>query len=202
MALNSRYLFLIGGFAFGAGFLAGKLNSRKEIEQIEEKTVPNTQNIPPSRSSLDLRVDYSRIKSEHESSTGDALEVGIDGVFRLVLTGGPCAGKSTIISTLSYYLRSKGFAVIHVQETATSLKNGGIHWAPDLSDDFQDCCVSVQSNRENVAVRWAQKLADKCIRKKCIIIYDRGLVDGLAFVTQEVLEKSCINAGISTDLFE
>ena len=29
----------------------------------------------------------------------------------------------------------------------------------------------------------------------------RGLVDGLAFVTKECIENSCVSAGISTDLF-
>ena len=35
-----------------------------------------------------------------------------------------------------------------------------------------------------------------------IMMLLRGLVDGLAFVTKECLEKSCISAGISTDLFK
>jgi len=213
MQLDKSNVFLIGCFAFGAGLAAGKLLSLQS--DADSKKIlppkPRTQ-LHSSRSSLDLKVSYSRLKNDlrnrakplSPSQTSDAstIDVGIEGVFRLVLTGGPCAGKSTIITTLSEFLRSKGFAVIHVQETATSLKNTGMSWSPDLSDEFQDCIVSVQSNRENVAVGWAQHIAKKCLRKKCVVIYDRGLVDGLAFVTKECLEKSCISAGISTDLFK
>lgn len=207
MSLNKRDLFLVGCFAFGAGFLSSKLAAAKYESGNSGSGGTNLLSRPPRRSresELNLRVDYHRLKSIIGGSSVNlkALDGGIPGVFRLVLTGGPCAGKSTIISTLSSYLRSKGFAVIHVPESATALKNTGINWAPDLSDDFQDCVVNVQANRENVAVSWAQKLAAKCVKKKCIVIYDRGLVDGMAFVPKQVLDKSCQRAKISTDLFQ
>jgi len=41
------------------------------------------------------------------------------------LTGGPCAGKTTALSTLSDVLRHMGFKVLLVPEAATLLMKGG-----------------------------------------------------------------------------
>eukprot|EP00494_Astrolonche_serrata_P002029 UN02035 len=123
-------------------------------------------------------------------------------IFRVVLTGGPCAGKSTIISTLTSYLNSKGFNVLHVQESATILKNSGITWSPELSHQFQVNCISLQQVREKIACRWGRKIAKNCAKKKTIILFDRAMCDGLAFVSEECF-KACINeVGIQGDLLD
>lgn len=44
----------------------------------------------------------------------------------IVLTGGPCAGKTTALSYISEKLMDKGFRVFIVPEVATMLINGGI----------------------------------------------------------------------------
>ena len=46
-------------------------------------------------------------------------------IFRLCLTGGPCAGKTTALTTLNQGLASRGFKVFMVPEAATMLMKGG-----------------------------------------------------------------------------
>lgn len=46
-------------------------------------------------------------------------------ITRICLTGGPCAGKTTALATLSLHLRQIGYIVLQVPEAATILMKGG-----------------------------------------------------------------------------
>ena len=55
-----------------------------------------------------------------------ALKVdGFYDIFKIVLTGGPCAGKTTSITTLSDKLREKGYATYIVPEAASLVFSSG-----------------------------------------------------------------------------
>ena len=46
-------------------------------------------------------------------------------ITRICITGGPCAGKTTALATLSVNLQQLGFRVLQVPEAATILNKGG-----------------------------------------------------------------------------
>jgi putative protein kinase ArgK-like GTPase of G3E family len=46
-------------------------------------------------------------------------------ITRICLTGGPCAGKTTALATLSLHLEQIGYRVLQVPEAATILMKGG-----------------------------------------------------------------------------
>ena len=46
-------------------------------------------------------------------------------IIRICLTGGPCAGKTTALTTLNQTLTQLGFRVLIVPEAATMLMKGG-----------------------------------------------------------------------------
>jgi DNA replication protein DnaC len=46
-------------------------------------------------------------------------------VTRICLTGGPCAGKTTIMASISQDLSQLGYRVLIVPEAATILMKGG-----------------------------------------------------------------------------
>jgi tRNA uridine 5-carbamoylmethylation protein Kti12 len=46
-------------------------------------------------------------------------------ITRICLTGGPCAGKTTALSTLAEALTKQGFRVLQVPEAATLMMKGG-----------------------------------------------------------------------------
>ena len=54
-------------------------------------------------------------------------------VWRLVLTGGPCGGKTTGQSRLATFFENIGWKVYRVPETATVLLSGGVNFA-ELSE--------------------------------------------------------------------
>ena len=55
----------------------------------------------------------------------EALNKGQFPITRICLTGGPCAGKTTALATLSLHLKQIGYRVLQVPEAATILMKGG-----------------------------------------------------------------------------
>ena len=47
-------------------------------------------------------------------------------ITKIVITGGPCAGKSTAISWVQNAFTQMGYTVLFVPETATELITGGV----------------------------------------------------------------------------
>lgn len=104
---------------------------------------------------------------------------------KIVLTGGPCAGKTTAISKIEEELTSLGYYVIIIPESATELINSGIKPFGNSKIDllnFQKLILNYQLGKENF-YQQAIKLLDK--DTKCIIICDRGALDNQAYITKE-----------------
>lgn len=102
--------------------------------------------------------------------------------FKIVLTGGPCAGKTTAIQDIEREFSEKGYNVIVVPEAATLLINMGIkpfgNNALSLYD-FQKFVIRMQLELEQFA-------NDGVIysTKDTIVVCDRGLLDDKAYVSE------------------
>ena len=98
-------------------------------------------------------------------------------MLKIVLTGGPCAGKTQILSRLTQVLEGRGYKVITVPEAATHLILNGICPSASISmDDFQNFVIDAQIANEQVFESAAQYYDES----KLIFFYDRGIVDGCA----------------------
>ena len=61
-------------------------------------------------------------------------------VWKLVLTGGPCGGKTTGQTRLATFFENLGWKVYRVPETANILLSGGVNFAeltPEAAEKFQ-----------------------------------------------------------------
>jgi len=107
-------------------------------------------------------------------------------ISKIVLTGGPCAGKSTSMSLVQTEFENKGYRVLFVPETATELILGGISGTTcqDIVD-FQTYIMRLQLGKEHIFEEAAKKM--DC--DKVLIICDRGALDGKAFVTEEQFKQ-------------
>jgi len=114
-------------------------------------------------------------------------------VYKLVLTGGPCAGKTTGQNRLSDFFENLGWKVYRSPETATVLMQGGIKF-PELSKEdaflFQENLIKTMLAIENTYF----DIAETC-PKNCIVICDRGLMDATAFITLEEWDLMCKRNG-------
>ena len=102
-------------------------------------------------------------------------------IKKIVLTGGPCAGKSTILAGIQDYLVEKGYYVITLDETATQLIRSNM---PPLMDRervliFQDIVLKTQLGKEISAIRYADELLKD---EKVIILCDRAIMDNKAYL--------------------
>lgn len=122
---------------------------------------------------------YGRVKS--------VTKVGRN-VIQIVVTGGPCAGKTTALTKVEQILTKRGYKVIVVAETATELIVSGISPAEFETEFFQDLLISRAINKEETALKAAENLAER-LGKKVVIFYDRGLMDNLAYMPMSMLEK-------------
>ena len=92
---------------------------------------------------------------------------------KLVLTGGPCAGKSTALSYITQKLGDRGFYPLVVHEAPTLLMSGGI--SPHVYDErvFQKGIMRLMRDLENTVEEVALSRHDL----NPVIVCDRGLPD-------------------------
>ncbi len=105
-------------------------------------------------------------------------------MFEFVITGGPCAGKTTCLTVVEKYLSSKGYTVVVVPETATEVILSGISPTNIPADTFQEIILKRSLNKEETT-----RLAMNAMGKDCVIIYDRGVLDGKAYVTNDKFKQ-------------
>lgn len=104
-------------------------------------------------------------------------------IKRIVITGGPCAGKTSAIPLLRKRLTEEGYNVIVLSETATELISGGIApWTLESRTDFQRTLYRLQRSREEIYNSSLPFLNDQ---QKIIILFDRGLLDGETYISAE-----------------
>jgi CYTH domain-containing protein/predicted ATPase len=104
---------------------------------------------------------------------------------RYVLTGGPCAGKTTALAMLRQKLTDRGITPFVVSEVATQIIASGVSFAKitDFSE-FQRKIVQTQLAQEDIVESFAE--LQPGTRK--ILICDRGAMDGMAYVSPELFE--------------
>lgn len=72
-------------------------------------------------------------------------------ITKIVITGGPCAGKTTAMSWIQNAFSQMGYAVLFVPETATELISGGVApWTCGTNADFQKCQFRLRLEKESV----------------------------------------------------
>lgn len=104
-------------------------------------------------------------------------------ITKIVITGGPCAGKSTAIKRIQETkpFEKMGYTVICIPEAATTLFSQNI--TPKTCGSlktYQAIQFRLQLENERTALNIAQMLPDKNI----LIICDRGILDGKAYINR------------------
>lgn len=112
--------------------------------------------------------------------------------WEFVITGGPCAGKSTAINIIKEKLSNQGFKVITVPETASELVFSGIYPWELEANIFQSILISRAFNKEETIRKVAHY-----IKKDTIIIYDRGILDAKAYMEDYIFEKEIKKYNVS-----
>ena len=72
-------------------------------------------------------------------------------ITKIVITGGPCAGKATAMSWIQSNFTKLGYTVLFVPETATELITGGVApWTCGSNVEYQKCQMKLQLEKEKI----------------------------------------------------
>lgn len=108
-------------------------------------------------------------------------------ITKIVITGGPCAGKTTAMSWIQSNFTKMGYTVLFVPETATELITGGVApWTCGSNVEYQKCQMKLQLEKEKI---FAQGAATMPVHK-VLIVCDRGALDNKAYMTD--LDFACV----------
>lgn len=132
-----------------------------------------------SKPGLDILTQLSDI---FFVSLGELLEeqdIPKKKISKIVITGGPCAGKTTAMSWIQNAFTEKGYTVLFVPETATELISGGVApWTCRTNLDYQRCQMQMQLEKEKVF----QMAAERMTGDRVLIVCDRGLLDNKVYM--------------------
>jgi len=119
-------------------------------------------------------------------------------IVKIVLTGGPCAGKTTAMVRIIEHFSGLGFKVFTVPEVPTLYSQGGWNYLTpnrQLYYEGERAILGTQLTLED----WFGRLAATCT-KPVLIVCDRGALDISAYMTPEMWEDITQKEGTSTEL--
>jgi predicted ATPase len=101
-------------------------------------------------------------------------------VTKIVITGGPCAGKTEAHAHVKQHFKAKRYTVLTVAETATELISGGVApWSCGSHPTYQNFLLQLQLEKERIFTKAAATMSAKDV----LIFFDRGALDGKAYMT-------------------
>ena len=113
-------------------------------------------------------------------------------VTKIVITGGPCAGKTTALSWIQNAFTKQGYTVLFVPETATELISGGVApWTCATNADYQICQMRLQLEKERIFEQAAATMK----AEKILIVCDRGAMDNRAYMDEEEFARVLSDVG-------
>ena len=110
---------------------------------------------------------------------------------KIVITGGPCAGKTTLMGLLAAAFVGMGREVVLVNECATELLAQGI--TPDSCGSvlgFQRHVFDLQLEKED-------SLAN--MPGDCVVLLDRGLMDNAGYLPDDELDMLLAERGMTRE---
>lgn len=119
-------------------------------------------------------------------------------ITRIVLTGGPCAGKTTALERIRECFTNLGFMVFTVPEVPTMVTQIGWNYLTDNKDFYfqgEKMILEMQIALEDKIYEMAKTIADK----PCLVVGDRGLMDISTYVSEEMWQRMCDEVGMPSD---
>uniref|UniRef100_A0A0N5ABN0 AAA_28 domain-containing protein n=1 Tax=Syphacia muris TaxID=451379 RepID=A0A0N5ABN0_9BILA len=118
-------------------------------------------------------------------------------IYKVVLTGGPCGGKTTGQSRLRSFFESLGWKVYTVSETATILLGGGVKFEElnyEQAYQFQKDVIHTLLRIESVFFKQAEMSSED--GPPILIICDRGAMDPSAYIDDASWKRMLDDLGL------
>ena len=113
-------------------------------------------------------------------------------ITKIVITGGPSAGKTTAMSWIQNAFTKLGYTVLFVPETATEFISGGVcPWTCGTNLDYQKVQMRLQLEKERLFEQAARTMK----AERILIVCDRGAIDNKAYMNDEEFAAVCEDVG-------
>lgn len=119
-----------------------------------------------------------------------------DMIKKIVLTGGPCAGKTTALVRIIEHFSGLGFKVFSIPEVPTLFSQAGMDYLTSNKAFFYEgekATLQTQLALEDHFLRMAEAYA-----APAVIVCDRGAMDISAYMAPEMWEQITHDCGTST----
>ncbi len=111
----------------------------------------------------------------------------MNNIKRIVLTGGPCAGKTTALVRIHEHFSALGYKVFTVPEVPTMITQAGWNYLTDNHDFYYEgekVILETQLELEDKIMR----MAETC-KEPCVIVCDRGAMDISAYISTDMWKE-------------
>lgn len=110
-------------------------------------------------------------------------------ITKIVLTGGPCGGKTSALRIIREYFENKGFSVFVSTEPVTELMFAGIT-PTNVTNyfDFQDTILKMYMEKERILIDYVCNGKVKT-KDNVLIVFDRGILDIKPYMSDEEFDK-------------
>ncbi|MBR0138448.1 MAG: AAA family ATPase [Erysipelotrichaceae bacterium] len=102
-------------------------------------------------------------------------------IKKIVCTGGPCSGKTTLLTRVQEIFEERGYRVFIDHEAATDLITGGISPATMGMYEFQKYCIALQMKKEELFMQAAEEIKGDNV----LVFCDRGILDDKGYVSPD-----------------
>lgn len=117
----------------------------------------------------------------------------------IVLTGGPCGGKTTALNRIVDNFTKQGYKVFTVPEVPTIFTAAGMDYLTTNKQFFYEgekATMQIQLSLEDSFLRLASTITD-C---PCLVICDRGTLDISTYLTPEIWQSLSSELNISREM--
>jgi CYTH domain-containing protein/predicted ATPase len=119
-------------------------------------------------------------------------------IWEIVLTGGPSSGKTSSLARLSETLENEGLRVLVVPELATTLVTGGLSDLAVIPRTHPQRFHAVEEQmillHQDLRTRY--RALAKALEEDTVILYDRGEMDGCAYLGRKGFERILEDNGL------
>jgi len=120
-------------------------------------------------------------------------------VYTIVLTGGPCGGKTSSLETLSTRLKDKGFAVYCCPEIATTLISNGCRYPGMQGDRAQLIAFEVALLRLQMMTEASFLHIAASVGRPSVVLLDRGMADPRAYLPDSLWAEILPLVGLTAE---
>jgi len=114
-------------------------------------------------------------------------------IKKIVITGGPCAGKTTGLSYIEQELTKMGYKIVFINESATELILNGLDRGANKTNlDYESNIINLQVKKENLYMEYCKNLP----YEKVLLICDRGVMDCKSYMTDYEFDTAINQLGL------